>query len=519
MTNNQPDCSKCPSFLTPEQSAESSAFRRSIGVPMCKRYGKPLSTQNQTPAEQTALRRHLAEKCDAYGMAAPVSVSWSAAQLRVLLPFTSDDPQESPNLVTSCAQCAFFISQRDVFDHWGFQASACAAKGKLLLSNRFVVEARSCPHRSLGSRNYSFDNLFLLPEYSQGFFAPPEVNLVDMIKKLQEGFVDPKDYPTDREVSPGDQERGIRAWRKVSDYSDTDRFVFLPIYRREYFDETQQSKIPQTGDDEHPEDFVDYANNLYTVAVLWTELDETPAFWGQPGIGKTEFFRYIAWLMQLPFERFSITHSTELDDLAGKMHYTEGVGTHFEPGRLVRAWESPCVIVIDEPNAGPRDVWEFLRPMTDNSKQLVLDQAAGELSVRHTDCYLGLAMNPAWDSLNIGTQSIADADANRLQHIEVDLPSEELEREILRKRCIRDGWQVPEEVLDLVMNVADDLRKMVDSQTIGVSWALRPQLKVVRALRWFDPVKAYRLAIADFLEPAQREVVIETVMAHHTEWF
>jgi MoxR-like ATPase len=108
------------------------------------------------------------------------------------------------------------------------------------------------------------------------------------------------------------------------------------------------AQIPHTGDDEHPEDYRDHGLYVYKTAVLWTELDETPALWGQAGTGKTEFFRHMAWLMQLPFIRFSINGSTEVDELEGQDAYTEGVGTHFEYGRFAKAWQSPCVIVVDE---------------------------------------------------------------------------------------------------------------------------------------------------------------------------
>jgi MoxR-like ATPase len=249
-------------------------------------------------------------------------------------------------------------------------------------------------------------------------------------------------------------------------------------------------------------------------AIAWTELDETPALWGEAGTGKTELYRHLAYLMHLPFERISITGSTELDDLAGKMHYSPEKGTYFSYGRLPRAWTKPCVICIDEPNVGQPDVWQFLRPLTDNSKQLVLDQNNGEAIKRHQDCYMGMAMNPAWDPKNVGTAQIGDADARRLWHIFLELPPEVLEREIIANRVALDGWEIDKERLDTIMAIAGELRGLIKDGTLPITWGLAQQIKVARASRWFDMVVSYRRAIGDYLEPDALEVLLDVVRAN-----
>lgn len=502
-------CLNCPSLLP---ATDSSFFRKSIGTPVCARFGKPIGRINSSRREVEAIAKHFASSCEEYGRNAPAVPDWDKARFLVMLP----DPevigkeQDLPEMVSSCAGCKNFIREDVVARDLGWTTAACAAKGKLLLANRYTLEARACDVKSFGSVRSETNGLTFLPEYEDNFVG--HADPVRAFQKAQQSFIDPTEYPTDKPVAPEDADK-IRAWRKVTDPA-TGNEIFLPIFNRDYFTPEQQELIPATGDDEHPEDYVDHNFYVYKVGVLWTELDETPAFWGRAGTGKTEFFRHMAYLMQAPFYRFSITGSTELDDLAGKMHYTEGVGTHFEKGRLVKAWETPCVMVVDEPNAGPPDVWQFLRPMTDNSKQLVLDQSAGERSTRNLDCYLGMAMNPAWDVLNVGTQPIGDADANRLMHLYIELPPEKLEREIIKKRCEHDGWEIPEDLLDTVMKIAEDVRGLTDNHTLPISWAIRPQLKVARALRWFDALTAYKMASADYLEPEQQQMLLDVVKSH-----
>ena len=220
--------------------------------------------------------------------------------------------------------------------------------------------------------------------------------------------------------------------------------------------------------------------------------------------------------MCLPFERFSITGSSELEDLAGKMHFSQEKGTYWTDGRFTKAWSSPCVIVVDEPNAGPPDVWQFFRPLTDNSKQLVLDMNDGEHRPRHDDCFLGMAMNPAWDPKNVGANMISDADANRLMHMFIELPPPELEREILKTACHRDGWEIPADKVKTIMDIATDIRALTESDdsTLPITWGIRPQLKVARACKWFDWLTVYRMASGDFLEPQAQQELLNVVRSH-----
>lgn len=517
MTNPVPkSCHSCPSFLLPTQAV--SKFKRSIGAPMCGRYGHVLGKPGLKAAQEAKLQEHFASKCDAYGQ--PMPPLPVDIKLQVVMPdldartATLTPAQQSP--VNSCAICKNFVREDAVVGELGWTAGLCAAKGKLILSNRQVAEAKNCEFRSFGKVRETTGGLHLLPEYEEAFATSGDP-VRAFFKSRKEGIVDPTEYPSDKEVSPDEEESGIRAWRKVVDPDDSGSEVYLPIYRGDFFTPEEQSKIPKTGEDAHPELYVDHFGGVYGCAVAWMELDETPTLWGQAGTGKTELFRHLAWLMQIPFERVSVTASTELDDVAGKMRYTPDIGTYFQYGRLPKAWIKPCVLCIDEPNVGPVDVWQFLRPMTDNAKQLVLDMNDGEHLDRHSDCYLGLAMNPAWDAKNVGALEISDADANRLFHTFVELPPLALEREIIQERVKLDGWELSSDQLNMVMVIAGEIRDLAKDGTLQISWGIRPQIKVARALKWFAPVAAYRRGVADFLDEEPREIILDVVRAHIKE--
>lgn len=509
-------CRSCPSFLLPGDAV--SKFKRSVGAPMCARFGHVLGKPNLSSAQESKLQEHFAERCPAYGEEKPplpVEV-----RLSVVMPDmdarTSTINPEKQKACSTCAMCEHFVKEEAVVSELGWTAGLCAAKGKLILSNRQVTEAKNCEYRQFGPVRETTGGLHLLPEYEDAFAASGDP-VRAYFKSRKEGIIEPSEYETDREVTEDQELAGIRAWRKIEDPGGSGAVVYLPIYRRDFFDPEEQAKIPVTGSDEHPELYVDHFGGVYGCAVAWTELDETPTMWGQAGTGKTELFRHLSWLMQLPFERLSVTASTELDDIMGKMRYTPDIGTYFQYGRLPKAWIKPCVLVIDEPNTGPLEVWQQLRPLTDNSKQLVLEQNEAEHLDRHDDCYLGLAMNPAWDAKNVGALEIADADANRLFHTFVELPPPALEREIIQERVKLDGWELSTDQLNMVMKIAEEIRELSKDGTLSISWGIRPQIKVARALKWFAPVAAYKRAIADFLDLEPREVVLDVVRAHVKE--
>lgn len=458
----------------------------------------------------------IANKCNEFGTQPEYddTARRTAVKYTVAMPTPQGTPKDQ-ELVTNCRSCSNFVPGGVMMVASGWNAGYCRATGDLLLSDRLGDYASGCTYRShtlnplrdTDTRAASGLGLLFMPEYQDGF---GKVNLVTLLKK---NASDPQAYETDKPVGAKAAEAGVRAWRKIIDPEGYGPDLHLPIFDRGFFDPISASKVPMIGDDEHPEDYLDHGAFVYKVSALWTKLDETPAIWGPAGVGKTELFRHLGFLMGLPFERISITPSSEIDDLAGKPGYSPERGTFFTYGRVPRAWQRANVLCVDEPNSGPSDVWMFFRPLTDNSKQLVLDQNEGERISRHNYCFLGMAMNPAWDPRNTGVATLADADGRRLMHIFMDIPPADIERAILRKVLERDGWEDPaiRVTVDMVMSCAEDLRTLSNDGVIPVSWGLAHQIKVARAMRYFTPVQAYRIGVADSLEVTAQQSILDAV--------
>lgn len=512
-TAEKKSCMSCPAYaLGPDQVR---LFGKNIGAPVCGRYGKVLGRPGDKPKGRRKIAELTAASCPAYGH--PMPKAPERREFSVVFPdtdaMTADVPEESQKRCSTCASCSNLVRDTVVVEELGWAGSLCAAKGSLIFPTRYSHEARGCEYRRYGTPRASARDLRMLPEFDDAF-GTQALNPIEEFKKNQANFIDPVDYETDQEVTEEDAENGIRAWRLVRDPEGYGADIYLPIYDIDRLPPHLREEVPRTGDEEAPELYVDHMGLAYQVGVMWQHLDETPALWGQAGTGKTEFARWMAWQMCLPFHRISISNSTELDDLAGKMHFDPERGTYFEYGRLPKAWTSPGIILLDEPNVGPPDVWQFIRPLTDNSKVLRLDLNQGERVQRNANAALLMAMNPAWDPANIGALELSDADANRLMHIHVELPPEEIEREIIKAWVRRDGWEMPEPMLNMVMRVGHTIREMISNNTLaGMSWAVRPQVKVARALRWYSPLLAYRRAVSDNLDPEKRDAISDIVRA------
>ena len=102
-------------------------------------------------------------------------------------------------------------------------------------------------------------------------------------------------------------------------------------------------------------------------------------------------------------------------------------------------------------------------------------------------------------------------------HIFFDYPPRDLEIEIVQRRCGLDGFEVPRDQMEALMKVTEELRTMSMDQEIHVTWGVRNTIKVARALAWFSPLKAFRHAVIDSLEPGQMEMIMSVVKSQFGE--
>lgn len=517
------DCSTCPSYVSTSNPSSLGYFTYSAA---CGKYRIPLATiaNGSTFYGSQEIFKHMRETCRDYGKPVDSAPADPDAVGRIATPMPPSElaPVDSEtDRAESCTGCLYYNHQVEMLNRFGMPVQACSATGTIIPIGKAIPTATQCSHnRRIGADQ---EPVLLDPDRLVDYLGEKTVVLDIPEAPVRVGTTaadlhpDPTTYVSDREVGADDAARGIRAWRKLVDPdSRSKHFVWMPIFDPEFFTDDERALIPQAGaspDDAHPESYDDHAGLLYLFVVLWTQLNQTPALIGPAGTGKTEAFRHAAWAMQLPFHRIAITASTELDELVGRMELKPGY-TEFHHGRVSRAWIRPGVIAIDEPNTGPPDVWQFLRPLTD-SRELFLDVDHGQRLMQHQDCYMGMSFNPAYDIRNVGTHEIGEADASRLSHIALPVPPPDKEREIIARACLRFDYRISAGTLDAIMAVAAELRALAADEAFPTHWGLRDQIKVALFSRWWPLERAYRLAMADYLEPTHRDQLLGIVAGHN----
>ncbi len=525
-------CSDCPSLMTRKEA--SLAYGRDMGGEVCVRRGVMLGNMLWDSKQKSNVRLAYGSTCEFSGMLRPDPSDYIGT-IEGQVAEGSDEAllqgrQLSCQTVESCSSCYYFVPGVAVRNEFGWTSPLCTAQGRLLLDRATDLKknAQQC-HDNFGYAKRQqpgahqikslVNKVKLLPIYRADFKYSGATPVSSWIE-AQRAF-DPNLYETDIPVSQEDAESGIRAWREVPDPDGVGETVYHPIFRRDFFTAEEQATIPFSGSDSHPELYVDSSGLTYAMTVAWFGLDYTPFLIGDSGVGKTELCNYMAWAMQVPFVRISIDNTTETESLKGKwtLEPVDGQDTPqmvWVNGRLSESYERVCVCCIDEANCGAPEIDQTLRPLTDNSKQLVLDEKKGEVLTRNDFTMLAMTGNPPWDPKYIGVNDWNDASMSRVLKMWIDLPDPDIERDIIKKRCEVIDFNISDQYLDLMAQVALEIRGSI-ATGLPISWGLRSQIMVAQALRYFTFPKAYNYAVGNGLEPETREVItgiVSRVTAH-----
>ncbi len=497
-------CRECAFYVKP---VNVTGLNGSFPLSACNKYSKVL------PNEFTKLEE-IGNVCNDYTDKDVNSVDPHYVEPQIITDYDSFMLSGSDD--KTCFDCTAYSDFDNSIKHTGIPFPACMNRGAFLaVGSEFDNPKKYACRQEVNTYSKDFSGAF---DYVRKFggnvmaVAIPEVKDNSPIKPPT--FVPAKTVTKSKEATKEDKEAGIDHWLEVNPKKGIGSTVYLPVFREDFFSNSEKAKIPKAGDEEHPELYIDHLDLTYRVGAIWTGLDRTPALVGIAGSGKTEFYRYMAYLMRLPFERINVTNRMELDELAGKMLYHKERGTHFLYGRVPLSWQKPCVVLIDEPNVGSDAVWQFLRPLTDNSRQLVLDMNEGERIEKNPFCFMGMAMNPSWDSRNIGTRDISDADGRRLFHVSVPPPTADVEKKIINSAVKLIGHSIDDSLMKTIMSVSSELRRMASEDVIPIQWGVSQNVKVAQATKYFTVLDSYRLAAADMLEPEAASHIINLVKTY-----
>lgn len=490
---------------------------------MCGRHGYVLGYSEQPDEDRKQTYFAFASDCAEHGEplpSKPVSLRPRVSTLTEQI--IADGP--TGEVLNSCNSCMNCVKHDTVLEQWGWPLPLCRAKGTLIFDP--ITEAKGgqgvdpCPWASLGMPGESLSGVELRKEFQRGFVW----NAAKMFEAAVNNGnlnLEPTEYKTDSSVSPEDQADGIRAWRKIDCPFGTGKIVYLPIFDRDFFTPEEQEKIPQTGDSHNPELYIDYSNLLWRFGVSTWQRDKTLLIQSLPGLGKTEFTYWLAWLMQLPWTRIFFTDSIEWDDIFGKVLFMDNE-TVWQDGRFTEAFVRPGIICEDEPNLARSEIVSTLRTTTEKVPTLFLDAGISKENGEkvkltkhgHKYNFRIWTANPAWDPRNIGTKELAAADISRLAPAVLEVPPPQIERHII-KRSVKEleDFDIPDALLDDILKVSADLRAASENGDYPGTWGIRENIDVAGNLAWYPFEEAYRMTALNYFEPETAKFVIENSIA------
>lgn len=522
-------CSTCPSFVKDTDSP--TVYGRPTGCDSCSRHGHVLSRPTGTDAVSVRLTSKRAESCESHNDPSYVSMNpkfvvaiGDPSALVAGPPSASEAPKK-------CTECERFVPAKVVNRHFGWNTPMCAAQGRLIpFPAQYAHEALNCGVGRKGPNRTNLDNVTLLPDFlDDGGAAAAKVD--DDVKSVRsraamsKHAVDPREYETDHPVSDSDRARFIRAWRSVDDPTGEKDPVLIPIFDGQalltdhcqknhgIMDHSNCNHDPRSTYGNHkPHLYVDHAGILFDLAVEFFRLDETPCAIGPAGTGKTEGFVYFAYQCDLPITRLSVNKNTEPWQFIGQGGLeTDADGNVVDvwrDGRFPKAIEAPGIVIVDEANLQP-EIMDWLRPMTDSAKEIVIDEAharkGGKILRRHFACRMGFTQNPDWDPTNIGAEPMAAANQDRISPMYFDIPPVGIERDIIAAHCKDGGYDISTRTLDKIMQISKSIREV---ESLPIAWGVRSNVKVARKTQYYGLEKAYYRAVLDGLEPATRDLLL-----------
>lgn len=495
-TTDEKDCAECPSFLTAGE-ARNFFSMPSIRTPMCARFGYVMGKPQRTVYDGEAsepVTKHWAEKCAEFGKPAPATAT-AAFQPVIFMPDTpSLEKAENDTTVTSCSDCQnYFVAD-------GTGMSGCKPRGTIIFDERRTQDASGCVWRNREPDPTKYR--VVKAKFMPWFEAPVKVTR----KRKPTGSalfttINPVDSESDAPVSESEKDR-IKAWRKVTTSLGKD--VFLPIFQTGWFPEQRQELIPKRGaGDGDPSLYVDHSGLLEKFAIVSYKKDMMLTLVGEPGSGKTEGVRWLAWQMNMPFVRLNYNEFSEPEQFVGQMGVKDG-STLVEPGLLPTNWELPCFLLSDEWNLPQEGIQQIYRSMNDASRSLNL---YGETFHRHDYCFHLTAINPAYDFRNIGAKELASADVRRLSYHFMPTPDKKTSKAIIIEAVRRtDDEVLSSGVVDAILKISDDLKESSKQGKLPHHWTLSQDVKVARLAADFSLEMAYRIAYFDFCDPQTSEM-------------
>ena len=504
MSTSIASCVTCPNF----RKVNAPVGGESIA--QCVEHQKVIFVGTLSPSDHLT---ELAKRCPSAGIP-------SEKDEPLTYPLWDDFVMTPPKLtgaatLSSCNACVHFKPASSVTGKRSLESPACGAKGEYVDPYSSFDGCKWATEGIPSVTAVSLSNVIFSAD-AIPVKASAAKKAAAVARESTAYISDPQTYSTDLKVE--EEFKGIvRAWRLIeAGEGDKREGYYLPIFEPEYFTSGERLLIPTKGDEDSPELFHDGSGivEAFTLEV-WMQ-QQALCMVGEPGTGKTEGGRHIAYLTQSPFTHLQITEDTLPDEFLGKTGYSPEIGTHFVWGRLPRAISRPGVVLLDELNTGADSILQTCRSLLASSRTLFLDgeeDAAKHVVKQHDHCFTMLALNPAWDPRNLGVRELADADISRMSYLYVEEPDEATIMQIVTTKLADLELEVSDDELEGMMKVRKDIKEMARSGALPYSWSIRQDVKVAQKMAYYSPATAYKRTLLDYCSPEVGEMVMKAVQS------
>ena len=502
-------------------------------VPVCLKLGHPLGL---APGDKNSAQRFavaFGKNCsdftnellggDSHPQTPTLTIGMAPELAREAARGMTDPNRREPR---ACTDCKFHIPASVATREIGFTFGICGAMGTLVPTRDITTRPKVCQRGQIGPERTSTDGLILEDGYTT------EVTITSKPGKKSSSYdptfhssVDPREWVSERDVTDRESLLGIRAWRKVEHPQNEFPPLWMPIFDwKKLVDEDPRKTYGRHA----PKQYVDFTGNLYKFAMASCQeiatfsrpnrpespIKRTLCLIGEAGTGKNEFWCWIAWLMDLPFNRVSFAPETDGSDIVGNGSLTVDPATGqsitgFKMGQFSACYELPGVTLLDELNSANDDIWYHFRPILDQGDQLVVKSA--NMLIKRDPCqFIGMAMNPPGPNYR-GTRVLSPADQRRFLASVLEWPDEDDEKGIIRGHCERSGYPIAENVLNTVMAISTALRGMYRDKAISYPWGVSENVGVAQLLPFLSLEDAYRMVVANKLNQGQSETIISLI--------
>lgn len=275
----------------------------------------------------------------------------------------------------------------------------------------------------------------------------------------------------------------------------------------------EQQKRQQKEHDAHMQRLIQEGGYISPDEYLWGDilvgvvLKKPILLKGPSGAGKTKLAQSISHFFNQPMHSVNCSVDLDAESLLGFktiVQSDEETVIEFVEGPVVQAMKKGHILYIDEINMAKPETLPILHSVLDHRRMLT-NPFTGEVIYAHEDFTVIAAINEGY----VGTSPMNEALKNRFISFSIPYLSGEELREVMES----EFPDAPNQLIDMMMNIGNDLKKQVMNGLLSDEAAsIRSLLDAISLAEHISVKRAIRYAIAEKLDDQiERNLIMELV--------